>query len=126
MAYKPVNTKDFEEKKNVEFKLSLFSWDEDSVFYVYAPALDLTGYGLNKEEAKESFQTVLNEFLVYTHDHKTIFSELEKLGWTVNKKRKRIVSPDFEDMLSDNRHFKSLYKSKDLVKETSSVNLELV
>lgn len=113
------------EKKNVELNVSIFLWEEDSIFYVYSPALDLTGYGLSKEEARESFETVLHEFIVYTHNKKTIFKELEKLGWAVTKKRKRVVSPDFEDMLSENEHFKHLYKSKDLERDSSNVNLEL-
>lgn len=111
--------------KQVELDVAIFLWEEDSVFYAYSPALDLTGYGLSQEEAKESFKIVLHEFIVYTHNKKTIFSELEKLGWAVNKRKKRVVSPDFEDMLNENEHFKHLYKSKDLVRDSSNVNLQL-
>lgn len=110
---------------NVELSLSIFLWEEDSVFYVYSPALDLTGYGLNKEEARTSFETVLQEFIAYTHNKKTIFAELENLGWAVNKIKKRVVSPEFEDMLSENEHFNHLYKSKNLVRDSSSVSLQL-
>ena len=126
MDKKRANAKYSDGKKNVELSVSIFLWEEDSIFYVYAPALDLTGYGLNKEEARESFETVLHEFIVYTHNKKTIFKELENLGWAVNKRKKRIISPDFEDLLSENEHFKHLYKSKDLTRDTSNVNLELV
>ncbi len=94
-------------------------------FYVYSPALDITGYGLTQEEARESFETILHEFIVYTHNKKTIFKELENLGWAVNRKKKRVVSPNFEEMLSENEHFKNLYKSKDLIRDSSNVNLEL-
>lgn len=113
-------------RNNVELKLSIFLWEEDSIFYVYSPALDLTGYGLNKEEARESFEVVLQEFIAYTHNKKTIFTELENLGWAVNKKKKRVVSPNFEDMLSENEHFNDLYKSKNLIRDSSNVNLQLV
>jgi len=125
MDKKRTNAKYSDGKKNVELNVSIFLWEEDSIFYVYAPALDLTGYGLNKEEARESFETILHEFIVYTHNKKTIFKELENLGWAVNKRKKRIISPDFEDMLSENEHFKHLYKSKDLTRDTSNFNLEL-
>ncbi len=125
MDKKQANARYSDGKKNVELNVSIFLWEEDSIFYVYAPALDLTGYGLSKEEARESFETVLHEFIVYTHNKKTIFKELENLGWAVNKRKKRIISPDFEDMLSENEHFKHLYKSKDLTRDTSNVNLEL-
>lgn len=125
MDKKRVNAKYSDNKKNVEFVVSIFLWEEDSVFYVYSPALDLTGYGLTKEEARESFETILHEFIVYTHNKKTIFKELENLGWAVNKRKRRVISPDFEDMLTDNEHFNHLYKSKDLTKDSSNVNLEL-
>jgi hypothetical protein len=125
MDKKRANAKFSDGRRNVEFNVSIFLWEEDSVFYVYSPALDLTGYGMSKEEARESFETVLHEFIKYTHNKKTIFQELENLGWAVNKRKRRVVSPDFEDMLSENEHFKHLYKSKDLVRESSNVNLEL-
>jgi len=112
--------------KEVEVSISIFLWEEESIFYVYSPALDLTGYGLSEEEARKSFETVLHEFIVYTHNKKTIFSELEKLGWAVNKRKKRVISPDFEDLLSENEHFKHLYKTQNLVRDSSNVNLQLV
>ncbi|MGB3342498.1 MAG: hypothetical protein WBA61_01165 [Aequorivita sp.] len=125
MDKKRANAKYSDGKKNVELEVSIFLWEEDAIFYVYAPALDLTGYGLSREEARQSFETVLEEFLVYTHNKKTIFKELENLGWAVNKKKKRVISPDFEDMLAENEHFKHLYKSKDLERDSSNVHLEL-
>lgn len=125
MDKKQANAKYSDGRNNVELSLSIFLWQEDTIFYVYSPALDLTGYGLSKEEARESFETVLHEFIAYTHNKKTIFTELENLGWAVNKKKKIVVSPDFEDMLSENEHFNHLYKSKDLVRDSSNVNLQL-
>ena len=125
MDKKRANAKYSNGRENVEFSVSIFLWEESSIFYVYSPALDLTGYGLTKEEARESFETVLEEFVKYTHNKKTIFQELENLGWAVNKRKKRVVSPDFEDLLSENEHFRHLYKSKDLVRDSSNVNLEL-
>lgn len=125
MDKKHANAKYTDGRRKVEFNVSIFLWEEESIFYVYSPALDLTGYGKSKEEARESFETVMNEFVKYTHNKKTIFQELENLGWAVNKRKKRVVSPDFEDMLSENEHFKHLYKSKDLVRDSSNVNLEL-
>jgi hypothetical protein len=112
--------------KEVEVVISIFLWEDESIYYVYSPSLDLTGYGLNEDEARKSFETVLHEFLVYTHNKKTIYTELERLGWAVNKHKKRVISPDFEDLLSENEHFNNLYKTKNLVKDSSNVNLQLV
>lgn len=125
MDKKQANAKYSDGRNNVELTVSIFLWEEDAIFYVYAPALDLTGYGLSKVEARASFEMVLQEFIVYTHNKKTIFIELENLGWAINKKKKRVVSPDFEDMLTENEHFNHLYKSKNLVRDSSNVNLQL-
>lgn len=125
MDKKRANAKYSDGNKNVELSVSIFLWEEDSIFYVYSPALDLTGYGLSTEEARVSFETVLQEFIVYTHNNKTIFKELENLGWAVNKRKRRVISPDFEDMLTDNEHFNQLFKSKNLVRDSSNVNFQL-
>jgi len=125
MDKRRANAKYSDGRQNVELSVSIFLWEEDSIFYVYSPALDITGYGVSKEEARESFEIILEEFIKYTHNKKTIFKELENLGWAVNKRKKRVVSPDFEDLLSENEHFRHLYKSKDLVRDSSNVNLQL-
>jgi hypothetical protein len=126
MEKNQVNAKYVHGKNTVEINLSIFTWEEEKVHFVYSPALDLTGYGNNKKEAKEHFECVLEDYLKYTHNKKTIFTELEKLGWLINKKRKRVSAPDFEDMLADNEHFNDLYKTKNLKKENSKVSLTLV
>jgi len=113
------------ETKIVKLNVELFFWKEDAIYYAYAPALDLTGYGLSKGAAKDSFETILSEFVVYIQNKRTIFIELEKLGWAVNKRKKKIVSPDIDEMLSDNEHFNQLFNSKELTKSASSVNLEI-
>jgi hypothetical protein len=125
MEEKHVNALYKDGKKKIELNIATFSWQEDSVFYVYCPALDLTGYGSTSEEAKKSFDYILEEFVVYTHNKKTIFKELEKLGWAVNKHKMKVVAPDFEELLTDNEHFNNLYKSKSLIKDSSSINFAL-
>lgn len=95
MDKKRASAKFSDKGKNVELNISIFLWEENAIFYVYSPALDLTGYGNTKEEAKASFQTVLSEFIKYTHNKKTIFQELENLGWAVNKRKKKIYFAGF-------------------------------
>ena len=46
--------------------LVLLSFQEDNNFIVYAPTLDLSGYGDNQEEANSSFDEALDEFLDFT------------------------------------------------------------
>lgn len=63
-------------------------WEEEGIHFVFAPALDLTGYGNSEEEAKRSFEVTLAEFLQYTNNKQTFYDELEHLGWSVNRKKK--------------------------------------
>lgn len=62
-------------------RLTLLLWEEGEVSFAYAPQLDLTGYGLNEVEAKESFNYQLEEFLKYTIENNTLLKELKRLGF---------------------------------------------
>ena len=105
--------------------LSLFIWNEDGLFYVFSPALDLYGYGKNEAEAKESFEFNLNEFVDYTEKKKTIFDELEKLGWTTNRKKNRIKSPDISDLMVDNSDLRSIISDPKVKQENANIELAL-
>ncbi len=94
--------------KKIKVTLGLLNWTEDNIYFYYSPALDLTGYGKTESEAMDSFTTVLEEFVEYTDNKKTIYSELEKLGWTTNKKKKRALPPTDEQLLEDNEIYKEL------------------
>lgn len=109
----------------INITLSLYIWKEKGLIFVYSPALDITGYGTSESEAKESFQTTLNEFVSYTHNKKTIFDELEHLGWTVNRKKKRVHAPDFEDLRTDNNAFRNLLKRSNVKSENKNIELAL-
>src|SRR5690606_9995731 len=85
----------------IKTDLSLISFVEEGTHIIYSPALDLSGYGNSEEEAKESFQVVLQEFLSYCMNKKTLYTELERLGWSIkrNKKHPRITSPELSNLL---------------------------
>ena len=109
----------------INIQLSLYIWEEDQFTFVYSPALDLTGYGESEESAKSSFELTLKEFVSYTHNKNTIFDELERLGWTVNRKKKRIHAPNLEELISDNSGFKHILKKANLRSEKRDVQLAL-
>ena len=96
------------QKHIVDIGLDVISWVADGIYYHYAPALDLTGYGVSESESKNSFQHQLNEFVNYTLNKGTIYDELERLGWTTNKKKKRIVAPNETELLEDNETYRDL------------------
>lgn len=112
--------------KLVNVTLSVFFWNDEGIYYAYSPALDIAGYGHTEDEAKESFSITLEEYLKYTHNKNTIFEELEKLGWTVNKKKKRVKSPELQELLTDNEHFQHIYSSKAPKEECKNIELFIV
>lgn len=113
-------------KYEVSVGLSLYIWEEDNFTFVYSPVLDVTGYGENEIEAKKSFEITLSEFVSYTHNKNTIFDELERLGWTVNRKKKRVHAPNIDELRSDNETFKDLLKKSNVRSESREVQLAFV
>jgi hypothetical protein len=91
--------------KSIKVKLFLIHFvDEKNIHYIYSPHLDLTGYGLTEEEAKQSFDIALYEFLDYTIKKKTLGKVLEKLGWKIkgsNKHPKKLIKTKLDDVLKN-------------------------
>jgi len=109
----------------VNVELHILSFEEDGIFYVYSPALDLTGYGNSDDEAMKSFQTMLEEFVHYTENKKTVYKELERLGWTINAKKKRVHPPLEEQLLEDNETYRGLKGLPNVYSSSTNVGLAL-
>jgi hypothetical protein len=112
-------------KATVNIGVKVVSWEEEGIYYYYSPALDLTGYGKSKQDALKSFDQTLNDFVNYTHNKKTIFEELERLGWTVNKKKKRVQAPSEDQMLEDNETYQKLSNLEGVQLEQKEIALAL-
>ncbi|MFZ5552973.1 MAG: hypothetical protein ACOZCO_07645 [Bacteroidota bacterium] len=112
-------------KYTVDVNLTVLTWKDKDIYYVYAPALDLTGYDKSLNAAKDSFTETLNQTLNYMQNKGTIFDELERLGWTVNRKKKRVVAPNHEEILSDNKHYRDLVKKAGVRKSKRDIELTL-
>jgi hypothetical protein len=110
----------------VKFNLPLIKFQEEDVYFIYSPALDLTGYGRTEEEAKASFGETIDQFLDYTIKKKTLFSELRKLGWKVTKK-KISQSPSLVDMITKNNYLAEIFEQKQYQKLNQTISIpELV
>ena len=94
----------------VGLRVPVYLWKEENLVYAMSPALDITGYGYTEEEAQKSFEVMMEEFVSYTHRKKTIYKVLEGLGWTTNKKKKRVAAPLMEDLLRDNEELRNILK----------------
>lgn len=94
--------------------LTLLEFEEDNNTIIYSPALDISGYGNNHEEAKKSFGIALEEFVNYTNNKKTLESYLEKMGWSIlgSKKKPKFEPPKNSDLVSKNPFYSEIIDSK--------------
>jgi len=84
-------------------------FSEDNTKIMYCPALEVSGYGKSDPEARESFETSLDQFLEYTILKKTLSSELEKLGWKLHDKHKPAYPPTMQQLLEKNENFNRIF-----------------
>ena len=116
----------------IDIKLSLLSFKEKKIFFIYSPALDLSGYGINEKEAKDSFIKTLDEFFRYTTNKNTLFKELKRLGWDIKegkKKKMKISSPDFFSLLEkikSNKDMKQVFNKNNFEKFEETVKIPTV
>ncbi|MCK5104631.1 MAG: hypothetical protein KAQ62_27440 [Cyclobacteriaceae bacterium] len=113
-------------KSGVKIKVTidLISFEDEGSIIFYCPALDLSGYGNDEKEAKQSFQVVLDQYFSYTLNKGTFTKELKKLGWKVTKsKRKPITPPNLESLLRDNENFSNIFNTHDFRKFTEGIDM---
>lgn len=46
-------------------RISVILYKEDNIYYAYCEALDIIGYGNDEDEARQSFEIILDEILNY-------------------------------------------------------------
>lgn len=105
--------------------LSILVWEDHSIHYIYSPALDLTGYGTSKAEAQESFEVTVDEFLRYTELNKTIYEELKRLGWTVDKSKMQVYPPDDAGMRKNNETYSEICRMSGVSRHNTDINITL-
>src|SRR5579872_6338264 len=106
---------------SVDFQLPVISFIEDNTSIIYCPALDLSGYGNDEFEARASLDTVLEEYLTYTMNKKTLWADLKKLGWVIKKNKQKAATPPLmSELLEKNQEFSRyliISHSKSLIPE---------
>jgi hypothetical protein len=110
----------------VDVTVGLFQFDEDGRTIIYSPAFDLSGYGNNVAEAKQSFETTINEFLHYTTNKKTLVKEFKRLGWNLkvnNLKNRKIKSPDLANLIVKNDYLAEILNDKQFTKFDQTVSV---
>jgi hypothetical protein len=112
---------------SVDFQLPVISFIEDNTSIIYCPALDLSGYGNDEFEARTSLDTALEEYLTYTMNKKTLWSDLKKLGWMVKKnKQKAAIPPPMSELLEKNQEFSRIFNNLPFKKFNTGVRFPVV
>ena len=103
-------------------------FQEDNNYIHYSPHLEVYGYGLTEEEAKQSFDHSLEEFLSYTHNKRTLVKELERMGWVLKKgtpkQPKKISPPSLPELIRTNKTVEDLFSKKELKTSHNQVALQ--
>ncbi len=75
----------------VAVNLDVILETEHGITTAYCPALELSSYGDDEDDAQKSFEVVLQDFLEYTMEKGTLERELLRLGWTL----KQVPEPQY-------------------------------
>jgi hypothetical protein len=109
---------------SVDFQLPVISFIEDNTHIIYCPALDLSGYGNDEFEARASLDTVLEEYLIYTMNKKTLWTDLKKLGWSIKRnKQKPATPPPMSELLEKNQEFSRIFNTLPFKKFNTGVRI---
>ncbi|NLD45754.1 MAG: hypothetical protein GX660_00950 [Clostridiaceae bacterium] len=113
-------------KKEIIVNLPMILFVEDNSTIIYCPALEISGYGKEEDEAKISFETSLVEFFRYTMNKGTFSSEMERLGWKIRSKGKPYTPPSLQQLLDSNDNFSRIFNTFSFRKFDSPVTLPAV
>lgn len=90
----------------------IYFQDENNVHFIFSPHLDLTGYGHSLKEAKKSFNIVLDDFISYTINKKTLTKVLANLGWKTKgtaKKPIKLLAPSITSVIAKNKYVSEIF-----------------
>ena len=113
-------------KRRIEVNALIVAFVEDSLYYYYAPQLDVYGYGRTETEAKESFEITLHEFFRYTLNKGTLQNELKRLGWKFQTKTKAIAAPGFSQLLQSSAELKDIVENRSFTKTQHLIQMPAV
>lgn len=94
------------EGTGISVSLAVILYEEDKIYYAYCAALDILGYGNSEEEARRSFEIMLEEILKYAISEGTLSALLESYGW---KKRQ---PPKTSDLITRSRELADIVDNK--------------
>jgi hypothetical protein len=106
----------------IDVEVAIIEFKEDGLHFFYSPALDITGYGKTKTEARDSYNLTVEEFMKYTYNKQTLLKELERLGWTISKKNK-ISVPTLSSLIQNRSYLEEILTEKKFHKSDEKLTL---
>ncbi|MCB0762007.1 MAG: hypothetical protein KDC12_10835 [Flavobacteriales bacterium] len=96
--------------------VNIVQFQDSGSYVLFAPALEVYGYGKTVKEAKESFNLCVVEFFRHTEDKNTLIKELTRLGWKIlgSKNKRTYQTPEFSELLSSNKDLTSIINTKSI------------
>ena len=91
---------------HVDISVTVYLFKEGDLIVSFCPSLDLAGSGIDEESAKNSFEVVMEEYLSYCIEHKTLHEDLKKHGWKENAVA--LQEPSFESLYKTNRELRKI------------------
>lgn len=110
--------------KKIDVKVDVLEFEGDGVFYAYSPAFDLIGYGNTADEARRSWETILEEYFRYALNKNTLYDDLKNHGWNVKKKH-HVQPPSLSWLLQHNDQLSDVYNKHNFQKITRPVSMPL-
>ncbi|MCC7455134.1 MAG: hypothetical protein IT222_13280 [Crocinitomix sp.] len=108
-------------ESNLYVKIAMFSFKEKDNYIVYTPHLEVSGYGKTEDEAMNSFNLALGEFLDYITNKKTLHQVLKGLGWVLKKgstkNPKKIIAPSWTELLKSNDELTKILSNQEFSKK---------
>lgn len=99
---------------SISVTLDVYLFRDGDIYIAYNPALDLSGYGVTEDDAKQSFEIVIEEYIQYATDNKTLVKDLRAHGWKVTSlKQRKMSAPSFDHLLRSNNVFKDILENKE-------------
>ena len=106
-------------------KLSLFVFKDENIYNIYCPTLNLVGCGYTENEAHESFNIVLDEYIRYTTEHQTLIADLKQNGWKIKDNGKKLIPPKMSELLQRDNELDKIFNNYDFNKYSIPVKMQL-
>lgn len=111
----------------IKILLTLIQFKDSGSIVIFAPAIEVYGYGKTVSEAKKSFEIGLLEFIKYTTAKGTFFKEMKRMGWDIKKRKEKIdfKMPVFTELVEKNKNLNKIVNERDYKKFSQNIPIAI-